>query len=177
MKATCHYLLAAAAICALAAGLRFYHLGDWPFDGDELATFEEGGSLLGTVDAPPQSQDYRLPRLAPVGYVFNAAAYAVLGRGEFGSRAAPALLGVGYVVLLLWLLPGTMGRGTALCAALLVAVWPDHLFQSQNHRFYMAAGFFACLGMLLGARAARRGSAPLALLASLAALVALFSHT
>ena len=60
-------LAIALGLAFLAGGLRFYRLGDWPFYGDELATFTEVDSLFGSAEVAANSQAYRLPRLIPVG--------------------------------------------------------------------------------------------------------------
>jgi hypothetical protein len=171
------YLALALAICTIAAGLRLYRLGDWPFAGDELATFQETDSLFRRQASKSADQIDRLPRLIPVGYVINYISYELAGRTEFGSRISSAVMGVISIAVLLWLLPGALGQRAALCTGLLIALWPDHLFESQNHRFYMTAALFCTLSMALGALALRRRSSALTLAAVFAAYLAILSHT
>src|SRR5262249_13199679 len=92
-------------------------------------------------------------------------------------RVMMALLGTATVVLVFLALLGPLGWPAALASALLVAVWPEHLFHSQNHRFYITAGLFSALAMLLGALSLQRRSVLLTVLACLAALASIATHT
>lgn len=161
----------------LAGALRFAGLGAWPFANDELATFLEERSLFGAGDADPASQIYRLPRIIPLAYGLHHVGTALFGSDEYGSRVMMALLGTLSVVAVFVALDRLQGRPAALAAALLVALWPEHLFQSQQTRFYIAAAFFstACLGA--GAWALALRSIALTVLACLLALAAMLCQT
>ena len=61
--------------------------------------------------------------------------------------------------------------------ALLLTLWPDHIFQSQQTRFYIIAAFFAGLAMLLGGFVARRRSTFSAITVCCAIFAAILCHT
>jgi hypothetical protein len=167
----------ALVLMFLAGALRFHKLGDWAFANDELSTIGEERALFERGAAAPESQAYRLPRVIPLSYFFHRLGDSLFGRDEFGSRVVTAVfgtLGIGIVFLLLDMLKG---RATALACALLMALWPEHIFQSQQTRFYIIAAFFAGLAMLLGAFAAQRRSALSAAIACCAIFAAILCHT
>ena len=170
-------LVALVALGLMAGGLRFFRLGNYPFGGDELSTIAETRSLLEKHDGPLTSQLDRLPRLIPLAYLTHALGYRLFGRDEFGSRVLMATLGTaGVLIVFLGLIP-VFDRWTATTTALLITVWPEHLFQSQQNRFYITAWFFSTLCMLLGAQAMQRRSAVWMLWACLAAMAAVLTHT
>jgi 4-amino-4-deoxy-L-arabinose transferase-like glycosyltransferase len=170
-------ILTALALAVLAGGLRFYRLGAWPFFGDELATFNEAQCFSEGSTDQENSQVARISQLIPVSYLVHKADYALFGRDEFGSRALMALLGTALVVIAFLGLVGPLGFPAALASSLLLAVWPEHVYQSQQHRFYMTAAFFSSLAMLMGSWAVHRRSLALAVCACLAAFAAILSHT
>jgi hypothetical protein len=165
------------ALALLAGGLRFYRLGAWPFATDESATLVEVDALVRTYPGPETSKYFKLPRLIPLGYLTNELGFQLFGRDEFGGRALMALVGTATVVVLFLALAGLLGTKAAFATAALVAVWPEHVFQSQQVRFYVTAGFCAAVCMLAGGLAARHRSRWFALLACLAALAAVLAHT
>jgi hypothetical protein len=151
--------LLAALLLTLAAGaLRFHRLGDWPFAGDELATIEEAASLAGAVKVPNESQVSRLPRAIPLSYAVHYAGYRLLGESELASRLPIAAIGSLTVGVVFWLLARSSSLITALAASLLILVWPQHLFHSQENRFYAIAALGAFVALLCGAAYARRHS-------------------
>ena len=170
-------LVALVALGLIAGGLRFFRLGDYPFAGDELSTIAETQSLLEKHDGPLTSQLDRLPHLIPLAYLTHALGYRLFGRDEFGSRVLMAILGTGGVVIVFLGLVPVFERWTATTTALLITVWPEHLLQSQENRFYITSWFFATLCMLLGAQAIQRRSAVWMLWACLAATAAVLTHT
>jgi hypothetical protein len=170
-------LVIGALVVMLAGFLRFHRLGDWPFAGDEILTFPEVDSLFEGPSGSAVDQRDRLPRLIPLGYLVHYLDYQLFGRDEYGSRVLIALLGTASVAVLFFGLAPTLGRSTALAAAALTALWPEHLFQSQQNRFYAAAQLFAAVCMVTGALAVSRRSAALALASCVAAGAALLSHT
>jgi hypothetical protein len=170
-------ILIAVGLAVLAGGLRFFRLGAFPFAGDELATTTEARVLFGQQEAAAASQTDRLPRLIPLSYSIHALDYALFGTDEFGSRVLMAVLGTLSVVLIFLGLAGPLGETAALVTALLVAVWPEHLFECQQNRFYITAWLFSTLAVMLGARAVQGRSAAWTVAACLAALAAVLSHT
>ena len=164
-------------LATLACGLRFHRLGAWSFAHDELATLEEDAAFFHGASTAAASQTVRLSRLLPVSYSLLHLGYEAFGRDEFGSRVVPALFGTAGVLLVFLLLDGLLGRTVALAAGGLVALWPEHLFRSQENRFYVIAMFFAGACLLFGARALERRSTKDAIASSLAGILALLSHT
>jgi hypothetical protein len=170
-------ILIAIGLAVLAGGLRFYRLGAFPFAGDELATLAETHSFFTPPDGAASSQIDRLPRMIPLAYLVHGLDYRLFGTDEFGSRVLPAALGALGVAVVYLGLAGTAGEAAALVTALLLAVWPEHLLQSQENRFYMTAWLVASAAVMLGARAARDRSVPWAVAACLAGLVGVLCHT
>ncbi len=170
-------LLIALTLALLAGGLRFYRLGDWSFSGEELTTILESDTLFGTTRFGPSSQIYRLPRLIPLSHTLLQGGYLLFGRDEFGCRVLPALLGTLCVVLVFLGLDRLLGRPAALATAVLVCLWPEHLFHSQQNRFYIPASLFAWASLLLGAWSVKRQYTALAALAGVTAALAVLAHT
>jgi hypothetical protein len=169
--------LVALILLLMAGALRFYKLGAWPFADDELATLAEEAAFFAPSQVPPDSQIYRLSRAVPLGYLIAHAGHLLCGRDEYGSRVLMAVCGTLGVVVVFLLLDGLLGRTTALAASLLITMWPEHLFQSQQTRFYIVAALFASLCLLAGALAAQHRSARYSALACCLALAAMLCHT
>ncbi len=169
-------LLIVLCLTALAGGLRFYRLADWPFAGDETQTMEEQACLFGGFAAPYDSPTYRLPHMIPLSYSLIHWSCAACGENEFGSRVFGAVLGTLIVPLAFLSLEGWRGRATALAVSVLLALWPEQIFQSQQTRFYIIAGFFSFSSLLVGALAVRRRSIAAAAAACCLVLVAIFCH-
>jgi hypothetical protein len=165
------------SLVLLAGGLRLFRLGAWSFHGDELAMLKETTALRTPHQGPLTEQGDRLPRLIPVSYRLQLLGYELFGQDEWGTRVLPALLGTLQVLLVFLGLQGPLGRLPALATALLMAVWPEHVYRSQENRFYMAPSLFASLCMIAGAHAVQRRSAGWTVAACLAALAALLAHT
>jgi hypothetical protein len=147
------WLLALAGVIVLAGALRLARLGDWPWHTDEYASFEETAVAVGErSEVDPASQLARLPRMIPLAYWPLHAGHVCFGCDEFAARLVPALCGVLAVLLVPVLLVGVMGRWPALVVGLLLAVWPEHVYQSQFHRFYMLASTLVALALVAGAR-------------------------
>ena len=138
-------------LLVLAAGLRLYKVEAWSFAGDELATVQETRVLFEGAPADPEGQKSKLPRLVPAGYAVQYLGYAAFGDSEFGTRLPSVIVGsllAPLATLLLWTL---LGRWPATATGLLLAMWPDAIFHSQENRFYMSAGFVAGACMMLAA--------------------------
>jgi hypothetical protein len=170
-------LLIAIAIMGLAGLLRFYKLGDWPFAGDETATLAEEQSLFSGDEEETDSPTYRLPRIIPLSYVVHHVSNTFFGRDEFGSRVMMAILGTLSVGLVFVMLDGLRDRATAVATALLVALWPDHVFESQQTRFYIVVAFFAYLCLFVGAYAARERTTLHYVVLGCSVLLAILCHT
>jgi hypothetical protein len=81
------------------------------------------------------------------------------------------------VPIVFLLLEGWRGRPTAIAVSLLLALWPEHVFHSQQTRFYIIVGFFSFLSVLVGALAVRRRSVPLVGAACCLVFAAILCHT
>jgi Dolichyl-phosphate-mannose-protein mannosyltransferase len=171
------WLLPCFALLLLAGSLRLFRLGDWSLAGDETATFNEVDSLLTNPPVTPKGPIDYLPRLIPLAHGTLWVGYELFGRSEFGCRLLPALLGSVNVVLLYSLLRKPLGLMPALAAALLAALWPEHLLHSQENRFYIPAECAATLCMGCGAQAAYKRSLGWMLGACIAAIAAVLVHT
>ncbi|HXW75187.1 MAG TPA: glycosyltransferase family 39 protein [Steroidobacteraceae bacterium] len=164
-------------LLALAAALRFSDLGAWPYSGDETATLEEERALFHTAGAPPASPSYRLSHAIPLSYLAFHVSHTLFGDTERGTRVVVATLGCLSVVLVFLLLDGPLPRATAIVAALLVALMPQHVLHSQETRFYMVAAFFGFVALLTGGRILERHSELFAALTSCLIFLAMLCHT
>jgi len=164
-------------VCLASAALRLYGIRDWPFYQDEIYTLDEWRSFLSGWPNAASSQTARLAFVIPLSYTVMNIGYVLFGISEGGSRALMALLGVANILLALYILNKSFNFGTALFAAVLLALWPEHIYYSQYNRFYMVAAFFASLGMLAGSIALERRSFPSLVVACLAGLAAVLCHT
>lgn len=164
-----------AAVLTLAAAPRFARLGAWPFAGDEVATIAEADAFSrGDKSDNPIA---RLPRAIPLAHTIHSVAHAVFGRDEFGARVAMALFGTATVGLAFLLLDRPGGRPRAVATAVLIALWPEHIYHSQYVRFYTPATFFGYAALLCGAVAVDRWSAKWMWAAAGAILAATLCHT
>jgi hypothetical protein len=167
----------ALAVIALAACTRLFKLGDWPFSGDEVATLQETRAFFEPGFVAPEPQIALLPRAIPVSYYVNSAGYAWFGWSEWGSRVMPAAAGTSLVLAIVVLGRIGLGTRTALIAALLVALSPAYVQQSQTNRFYSLAALLAAIAMLAGGAAVARGGPLWIGLAAVASVTAALTHT
>ena len=171
------FVTIAVAILLLGGVLRFYKLGDWPFAGDETATLAEERGMFQGEPLSPDSQYYRLPRIIPLSYVFLHLGNTLFGSDEFGSRVILVILGTAILGAIFMLLDSLMGRPTAIATTLLVTLWPEHIFQSQQTRYYIVAAFFSFLCLLAGAFTLRWKPVLCSVLTCCLAVAASLSHT
>jgi hypothetical protein len=130
-------IAALAAITLIAAGLRFYKLGDWSFWYDEIYTLRAIGALPGTTFTDPG-----------ISKALIALAVNALGNSEWAARLVPALIGVLTVPVLYFLVRDLYNGRTALIASLLLGVSTWHLYWSQNARFYTTLLLFSTLALV-----------------------------
>lgn len=128
--------MAMVAIVLLAIALRFYRLGEWSFWGDEVITLRRARNLL-TAEAQDQNLTYFL----------TGAAVARFGLSEWSARLPAAMLGVALVPTLYLLVREAYDGGTAVLAALFLALSPWHLYWSQSARFYTPLLLFYTLAL------------------------------
>ncbi len=117
-------LLLVAALFALAAALRFWRLGDWGLDSDEVFTLRDSVTIRPTN-----------PR--PLGYLLNH--YLIrpfLPLDEFGLRLLPAFFGALAIPALYLVTSRLIGRRAAFLAALLLTFSPLHVIYSQFGRYW-----------------------------------------
>ncbi|MEA2725017.1 MAG: hypothetical protein QOH59_2788 [Gemmatimonadales bacterium] len=111
-------------LIVLAALLRFWRLGDWGLEGDEIFTLRD--SLAPKLDNP-----------RPLIYFLN---YYLIRPfwplDELGVRLLPALFGVLAIPALYLVARRLIGTRAALFAALLLALSPLHIYQSQYARYW-----------------------------------------
>jgi mannosyltransferase len=138
-----------AGIVALAFALRFWRLGNWSFDSDEVFMLRD--SLKPNFDNP-----------RPLLYFLNH--YLVgpfLPLDEFGLRLLPAIFGVLAIPTLYFVCRHLVGTRAALFGALLVTLSPLHLYYSQFARYWSLV-FLLCsvypYAVYVGLRERNRGA-------------------
>jgi predicted membrane-bound mannosyltransferase len=165
------------AILIVSGSSRLYRLGAWPFRADELATLAETAALFDASHGSDDSQIGRLPRITPISHSIHEFGYRCFGRTELGSRAIIAIIGTFTPLLLFAGLASPLGRSRAFITGLLAALWPEHIYYSQENRFYVTAFLAASLCMIAGARAIASRSIIWTILACLFGLAGVFTHT
>ena len=131
-------------ILALAAAVRVHGL-------DAQLWVDEIDALRNSIRRPPLSIAVEWPASTPHVLADLAAHLSVTLFGErpWAVRLPAAVFGVGGVALLYLLARRALGSAAATLAALLMAVWSPHVFQSQNARGYTALLFFSLLAATL----------------------------
>jgi len=113
-----------AGLVLLGALLRFWRLGAWGLEGDEIFTLRD--SLHPSL---------RNPR--PLIYFLNHILIRpIAGLDEHGLRLLPAIFGVLAIPVIYFMGRRLVGSISALFAALLVTVSPFHVYQSQYARYW-----------------------------------------
>jgi 4-amino-4-deoxy-L-arabinose transferase-like glycosyltransferase len=128
-----------ACITLLAAGTRFFRLGQWSFWEDEIFTLRDAQLILQHVTVIPP------PSLSTI---LTGIIVQRLGTSEWSARLAAALIGVVSVPVLFFIVQKPSSRAVALISALFLALAPWHIFWSQNARFYTALLLFYTLSLL-----------------------------
>lgn len=168
-------------ILVTAGTMRFYKLGDWSFAGDELATISEANSLWGSNtpsdrSSSVHSQITRLPKITPLAHTTHYFGYRLFGEDEWGARVVPALFGTLSIGIIFWLAVPLLGTSGALTLTLIVTFLPEHLFQSQNNRFYSVTFFFDVFVFLLAATVTKYRSASSSFFLGVTALGMILCH-
>lgn len=164
-------------VTMLAGGLRFWGLGEWSFANDELATFIESDRLFGSPDDGEFTIYDVLPRLIPGSYAILESGYRLFGREEFGSRTMPAIFGTLHVAMVFLFGTKLHGRRFGLILSLLVALWPEHIFHSQQNRFYMFAMCGSTLAFFLATFGLQKSSKKHLIGALVVAVLSVTTHT
>ena len=113
-----------AILTLVALALRFWRLGDWSLDSDEVFMLRD-------------SLDPQLSNPRPLLYFLN---HYVVGPlvplDEFGLRLLPAIFGVLAIPVLYLVARRLVGTRAALFGALLLTVNPLHIYYSQFGRYW-----------------------------------------
>ena len=126
---------------AIAAALRFWHLGQQSLWVDEVASLRTALAPLGRIAAVALRGD----AFEPPGYFWLLhGVIQVMGRSEWALRLASAIVGTATIPIV-WLLVRDVCRSISIAntAALLLAVNPLHIWYSQEARPY---ALVVCLG-------------------------------
>ncbi|HZN97787.1 MAG TPA: glycosyltransferase family 39 protein [Gemmatimonadales bacterium] len=125
--------LAVAILSIIALALRFWHLGDWGLDSDEVFTLRDSIRIRPTN-----------PR--PLGYLLNH--YLVLPLhplDEFGLRVLPAFFGALAIPVMYLIGRRLIGNRAAILGALLLAFSPLHVIYSQFGRYWAMVFLFSAI--------------------------------
>jgi hypothetical protein len=143
-------LLLLLAVTVLAAALRLWHLELWSWNGDEAHTFQVLAMSAEQFATQPERWYPLLPwllrQLAEHGWL--------AGLTEGWLRLPFAFVGALTVPLLAVMAAPLVGTGVAVLAALLLAMHPWHVAQSQTAApaVVLAAGVTAVFGLVLRRR-------------------------
>jgi hypothetical protein len=154
----------AACLTLLALVLRFYRIGDWGFDSDEV--FMQRDSI-----------NLRFTNPRPLMYVLNH--YVVqpfLPLNEFGIRLLPAISGVLAVPAFYLVARRLVGTRAALFGSLLIATSPLLVYYSQFGRYWTLVFLLSSIypyALYLGIR---DGDGSVAAWGALAGVLAVFAH-
>lgn len=135
-----------AVITLLAAGVRFYKLGEWSFWFDEVATLNRTFAYYASLESILDRSQVGFI-WTPVSIVFTGQILNLMGTSELAGRLVPALLGVLSIPAIYLCAKRLVGVGTALVSAGILAISPWHLFWSQNARFYTSLMLFSMLAL------------------------------
>jgi hypothetical protein len=150
--------VALALVLALAAYLRLSGLGRYELWSDELYTYfaaqslaRDAGPLLPSGEAYRRGMD--LTRLV-------ALANAHVAPRELATRLPSALFGILNVALFAFVAWRMAGAWAAVAAALMLAVYPEAVFQSRYTRFYTYQLNFGLVALLAGWQIVRHAGDP-----------------
>jgi hypothetical protein len=126
----------------LAAGLRFYKLGEWSYFIDEFHTLENTSEFFAMVDK-------RLfkPNTRAAFWVLTKISLDSFGESAFALRLFPAIFGVVTVPLIYFPIKRLFDKYVALSAVLIIAISPWHIYMSQMGRWYTLSFLTAFLAL------------------------------
>ncbi|MHB1133437.1 MAG: glycosyltransferase family 39 protein [Chloroflexota bacterium] len=166
---------AALAITALAAALRFYHLGWHDLRGDEAFSVSFAQSQLDSLLQLLRTSEPH----PPLYYLGLRLWLAVAGIGELAARWPSAAAGI-LACPLAYVAGRRLGSPRlGLLAALLLACNPYHIWHAQDARMYALATAACLLVVCCGLRLIEPERSPVArdfLALGLASALALYSH-
>jgi 4-amino-4-deoxy-L-arabinose transferase-like glycosyltransferase len=150
-------------IIALAVALRFWQLGQWGFDSDEVFMLRD-------------SLDPRLTNPRPLLYFLNHyIVQPLMPLHELSLRLLPAVFGVLAIPTIYFVGRRLVGARAALFAAFFVAVSPLHVYYSQFARYWSLVFLLAAIypyAIYLGIRERNRGWLAFGLLTGVLAVLA-----
>ena len=150
-------------IMGLAVALRFWRLGDWGFDSDEVFMLRD-------------SLDPRLTNPRPLLYFLNHyIVQPLMPLHELSLRLLPAVFGVLAIPTIYFVGRRLVGTRAALFAAFFLAVSPLHIYYSQFARYWSLVFLLAAIypyAIYLGVRERNRGWLAVGLLTGVLAVLA-----
>lgn len=152
-----------AALTVLAFALRFWRLGVWSYDSDEVFMLRD--SLNPSLTNP-----------RPLMYFLNHYLVApLLPLDEFGLRLLPAIFGVLAIPVFYLVARRLVGIRAALFGALLMTLNPLHIYDSQFGRYWSLVFLLAAVypyAIYVGLRDRNRGALALGLVTGVLASLA-----
>jgi hypothetical protein len=131
---------AAGLAAAVGAALRLTNLDHQSLWSDEIGTLVTAARpLLKTIGAIAISD------LHPPLYYVLAHFWQLIGYSDAFVRLLPALCGLGVIVAVYWLGRRDFDETVGAASALLLAVWPLHVYLSGEYRPYASASLLAVL--------------------------------
>jgi mannosyltransferase len=133
-------------ITILAAGLRFFKLGEWSLWIDEIFTINHAIRHFSTptliFENIPPARNW-----IPLSVILNAQILNQWGINPFNARLVAALIGVATVPVLYFLVRKLFDEKAALITVFILALSTWHLEWSQNARFYTSLLLFYTLAL------------------------------
>jgi len=150
------------ALVVLAFALRFFRLGHWGFDSDEIFMLRD-------------SVHPRLSNPRPLLYYLNHYLAPLVPLNEFGMRFLPAVFGALAIPAFYLVGRRLLGTRSALFGALLLTVSGLHVFYSQFGRYWSLVFLLTAVypyAIYIGVRERNRGALAAGVVAGLLASVA-----
>jgi 4-amino-4-deoxy-L-arabinose transferase-like glycosyltransferase len=163
------FRIAAGLIVAGALFLRLYRIG-----GQELWFDETFSWYMATT--PKLLKELLIENSPPLYYLLQRAWVGVAGESEAALRLLSAVAGTLFVATVLWAGRELFDTRVALWSGGAAALTPLHIYYSQEARAYAWLVFLLLLTHVLLWRALRRNTWPAWTLATVSALLALYTH-
>lgn len=143
------HIALAVVICG-GAFIRLSNIGSAGFGSDELIQYFVAQSIVDGEGARlPSGEPYT--RGEDVSRMI-AASLQLLGDSPFAMRLPSAIMGILVLVLFAWILWRLIGPWGAVTGTLLLAVFPEAVFQSRHVRFYTYQQLFGLAALYCGWR-------------------------
>ena len=130
-RSPCFAYAVLGLLVLLAAGLRFYHLGEWSYFVDELHT---------AVDTPIRATQ-AISNLLAIDYhhafwLLTQFAFNLFGTSAFSLRIFPCIIGIATIPILYFIIKAISNYQIALLSTSLLTISNWHVFMSQMARWY-----------------------------------------